>query len=280
VKAHANFAAGVQAGGAPLPWLGLGEALPWQLTLGRPAACAPAPLFQPFAPPPDGLYGILPDSAHLGHALQAGLRCVQLRHKARAGLLPHLHDSLARCLAVGAQLFINDHWREALQAWARRPIAPPASVGLHLGQEDLLALDAADHRTLLDARQHLMLGLSSHSLWELARAAGCGASLIACGPVKPTTTKDMPWVPQGPENLSWWVRHSPAPVVAIGGLLSPDDVQAAGRCRPAAVCVVRGLGPDRAAMQDQVPRLQQAWQAAQRLPPFWTSLPHACLPTA
>ncbi|MGE0111062.1 bifunctional hydroxymethylpyrimidine kinase/phosphomethylpyrimidine kinase [Aquabacterium sp.] len=284
VMAHADFAAGAQAGGAPLPWLGLGEALPWQLTLGDADAPVPAPLFQPFAPPPDGLYGIVPDSVQLGHALQAGLRCVQLRHKNHIGLQAHLDRSVALCQAQSAQLFINDHWRAALQTLAHRfeteSSGPNAAVGLHLGQEDLLALDASDRHTLLDARQRLMLGLSSHSLWELARAAGCGASLIACGPVQPTTTKDMPWVPQGTDNLSWWVRHSPAPVVAIGGLLTPDDVQGVGRCHPAAACVVRGLGQDLPNMQAQVPRLQQAWQTARRAAPVAPArLPHPCLPT-
>ncbi|MFY9809739.1 bifunctional hydroxymethylpyrimidine kinase/phosphomethylpyrimidine kinase [Aquabacterium sp.] len=284
VMAHADFAAGAQAGGAPLPWLGLGEALPWQLTLGDADAPVPAPLFQPFAPPPDGLYGIVPDSVQLGHALQAGLRCVQLRHKNHIGLQAHLDRSVALCQAQSAQLFINDHWRAALQTLAHRfeteSSGPNAAVGLHLGQEDLLALDASDRHTLLDARQRLMLGLSSHSLWELARAAGCGASLIACGPVQPTTTKDMPWVPQGTDNLSWWVRHSPAPVVAIGGLLTPDDVQGVGRCHPAAACVVRGLGQDLPDMQAQVPRLQQAWRAARRAEPVSLAhLPHPCLPT-
>lgn len=288
VMAQVDFAAGAQAGGAPLPWLGLGEELPWQLTLGDANTPELAPLFQPFAPPADGLYGILPDSVMLGHALQAGVRCVQLRHKARTGLRHHLEECLAHCQAQGAQLFINDHWRETLQALAPRldtaaqasgASPPPAAVGLHLGQEDLLALDATDRRTLLTARQRIMLGLSSHSLWELARAAGCGASLIACGPVKPTTTKDMPWEPQGTDNLSWWVRHSPAPVVAIGGLLTPDDVQEVGRCHPAAACLVRGLGHDLPDMQAKVPHLQHAWQAARRAgtpPPV--GLPHPCLP--
>ena len=207
-----------------------------------------------------------------------------LRHKNHIGLQAHLDRSVALCQAQSAQLFINDHWRAALQTLAHRfetdSSGPNAAVGLHLGQEDLLALDATDRRTLLDARQRLMLGLSSHSLWELARAAGCGASLIACGPVQPTTTKDMPWVPQGTDNLSWWVRHSPAPVVAIGGLLTPDDVQEVGHCHPAAACVVRGLGQDLPDMQAQVPRLQQAWRATRRAEPVTLAhLPHPCLPT-
>lgn len=278
VKAAPGFADGILHGGAPLPWLGLGPELPWQLTLGTTGATPTVPLFRPFAPPADGLYGILPDSAQLAHALQAGLRCVQLRHKAHVGLAPQLRDSLRHSQAHGATLFVNDHWQDALQALADLP-HPRPPVGLHLGQEDLLALDAAARHTLLAARHHIMLGLSSHSLWELARAAGCGASLIACGPVHPTTTKDMPWRPQGQDNLAWWVRHSPAPVVAIGGLLAPHDVAMAARCQAAAACVVRGLGQSWSAMRANVPALQAAWRHAQHAAPQTTpSLPHPCLP--
>src|SRR5690606_24792458 len=115
-------------------------------------------------------------------------------------------------------------------------------LGVHLGQEDLLALEPAAIDRLLGARGQLLLGLSSHSLWELARAAGCGPSLIACGPVQPTSTKAMPWRPQGEDNLRWWTTHSPAPVVAIGGLLGPADLRRFAGCGAAALCVVRALG--------------------------------------
>jgi hydroxymethylpyrimidine kinase/phosphomethylpyrimidine kinase/thiamine-phosphate diphosphorylase len=245
VLARAGFAAGPRAGGAPLPWLGLGEDLPWRLTTRRdPASDDAAPLFGPFMPPADGLYGITPDSHLLRAALEAGLRCVQLRHKARDGLAAHLAASLQDAIERGALLFVNDHWRDTLAALSAMAPTPPGTIGIHLGQEDLLALSADERAALLTARHRLMLGLSSHSLWELARAAGCGASLIACGPVRPTTTKHMPWRPQGEHNLRWWVAHSPVPVVAIGGLLNADDLPRVAACGPAALCVVRALqGP-------------------------------------
>ena len=268
VMAQAGFACGPAQGGAPLPWLGLGEDWPWRLTHA-------ANLFQPFTPPADGLYGILADGPQIEAALQAGLRCVQLRHKTCAGLEAHLAHSLRSAAQASAQLFINDHWQAAL---AHTP-HPGARLGLHLGQEDLLALTPSDRHTLLTAGSHVMLGLSSHSLWELARAAGCGASYIACGPIQPTTTKDMPWLPQGLDNLGWWIRHSPTPVVAIGGLLSEQDVTHVAACRPAAVCVVRGLGQSLSQMQAKLPALQDA--VAQR-PPLpasaLTPLPHPVLP--
>ncbi|WP_298009022.1 bifunctional hydroxymethylpyrimidine kinase/phosphomethylpyrimidine kinase [uncultured Aquabacterium sp.] len=260
VKARAGFAS---PGRARLPWLGLGDELPWQLSHAQPVretapGTCPAPLFAPFRAPCDGLYGILPDSQELGHALNAGLRLVQLRHKAREGLDAHLAHSLSLCAERGAQLFVNDHWRDALALPPRVSAAPGFRLGLHLGQEDLLALSAADKAMLLAERDRVMLGLSSHSLWELSRAAGCGASLIACGPVMPTTTKDMPWRPQGEHNLRWWVEHSPAPVVAIGGLLTPQEVARFAACGPAAVCVVRGLGEGASEMAARAPALRAA----------------------
>jgi hydroxymethylpyrimidine kinase/phosphomethylpyrimidine kinase/thiamine-phosphate diphosphorylase len=267
----------------PLPYLGLGHDLPWQLT----HAIEPGqPLFRPFNPPADGLYGILPDSDMIAAAAQAGMGCLQLRHKALEGAQAHIEASARHCTEHGTTLFINDHWQAALhlcRVWplvAGEPDAQPLELGLHLGQEDLLALSDADKGQLLAARGRILLGLSSHSLWELARAAGCGASLIACGPVQATTTKDMPWRPQGEHNLSWWVAHSPAPVVAIGGLLSTDDLRRFAACGPAALCVVRGLGATPADIAPRLPGLRDAVQAgrkplaATRGQPMW---PHPVL---
>lgn len=155
---------------------------------------------------------------------------------------------------AGVTLVVNDHWRIALQAGAR---------ALHLGQEDLLALSPADRAALQAARdQGVQLGISSHSLWELCRAATLGPDLIACGPVWPTTTKDMPWVPQGLDNLAWWAHMAPAPVVGIGGVLSPDQLRAVAAAGAAGGCVVRGLGEDPSAT---LPHWLDAWQQGRQM---------------
>jgi hydroxymethylpyrimidine kinase/phosphomethylpyrimidine kinase/thiamine-phosphate diphosphorylase len=270
VMAAPGFATGPAHGGAPLPCLGLGEDLPWRLT-----QASGKDLFRPFTPPADGLYGIVSTAASIHDALQAGWRCLQLRHKATEGLQNHLNDSVQACSRLNAQLFINDHWRQALAL--NTPSHHP--VGLHLGQEDLLRMSADDHALLLSARHRIMLGLSSHSLWELARAAGCGPSYIACGPVQATTTKDMPWQPQGTDNLRWWTTHSPAPVVAIGGLLTPADVRLFATLRPAALCVVRGMGERPDSMAQTLVALRHAvtagrFEAPERIP---APLPHPVL---
>lgn len=279
VKARAGFADGPAMGGAPLPWLGLHDALPWRMAIGEGADSLP--LFRPFTPPTDRLYGIVADGPQVRAALNAGLRCVQLRHKAQAGLEGHLRLALDAARHAGAQLFINDHWRAALSVLTSEQ--PPGlhthwHLGLHLGQEDLLSLNEQDTATLLSHRHEVMLGLSSHSLWELARAAGCGASVIACGPLQPTTTKDMPWRPQGAHNLRWWVRHSPVPVLGIGGLLTADDLRRHGDCGAAALCVVRALGSSPEAMTRQVPALRSAWATAPTQTAMSDAAPAAGLP--
>ncbi|NDV13721.1 thiamine phosphate synthase [Crenobacter caeni] len=225
-----------------LPWLGLGDALPWACEGVR---------FAPFdAPSP--LYGIVPDLAALDEVLSAGLRLVQLRAKR-----PLESGELARATALalqhGAQLWVNDDHAAVLGDEG-------GMAGLHLGQEDLAALPAAAVRALRARAATQRLGLSSHCPWELARAAGCAPSYIACGPVNPTTTKDMPWRAQGLDNLAWWVEASPAPIVAIGGLLDERDVGWAMGAGPAAVCVVRGLQLGRSQLASRVSRLAGAAQ--------------------
>lgn len=193
------------------------------------------------------LYAIVDHADRLAPLLAAGVRTLQLRIKTPAApdaawwadLRAQLQHGIAQCHAAGATLYINDHWQLALDLGA---------AALHLGQEDLLALDEAG-RAELRARQAqgLRLGISSHSLWELARARSMAPAYVACGPVWPTLTKAMPWVPQGLDNLAWWAHMAGGagiPVVAIGGILTHDQATQAAGSGAAAVCLVRGLGAD------------------------------------
>jgi hydroxymethylpyrimidine kinase/phosphomethylpyrimidine kinase/thiamine-phosphate diphosphorylase len=185
--------------------------------------------------------------------------------KERAELRRQVQHSLAACQAAGAELFINDHCALALELGAG---------GVHLGQEDLLALTDAQRAQLADCG--VSLGISSHSLWELCRAASLSPRYIACGPVWPTLTKAMPWHPQGAHNLSWWCRMSPAPVVAIGGILDAQRVRLAAQCGADGVCVVRGIGDDAA---DTVPGFDKALAHGAAMPrdSAVSELPHPSL---
>jgi len=240
VRAASDFVADPRL----LPHLSLDEQPPadW----AAPAASAAAP----------GLYAIVDSAERLRAVLRAGAATtVQLRIKADpANDATALRDAVATSIAAargaGVRLYINDHWALA---------AALGADGVHLGQEDLLALSADEHLRLHAARRAgLHLGISSHSLWELCRAAALQPSYIACGPVWPTTTKDMPWHPQGLHNLAWWVRMAPAPVVAIGGILTPEQLRDAAATGAGGGCVVRGLGPSPEAT---LPTWRDAWRA-------------------
>lgn len=226
-----------------------------------------------------GVYAIVDSAERVEAVLRARptVDTIQLRMKRPGGCddatwKAQLHGAIARSQraadVAGVLLVINDHWQAALAVGAR---------ALHLGQEDLLALTPTEHEQLQAARDSgVQLGLSSHSLWELCRAAALTPDLIACGPVWPTTTKDMPWVPQGLDNLAWWAHMAPASVVGIGGILEPDQLRAVAAAGATGGCVVRGLGDEPALA---LASWRQAWNtgrepcAAIACPP----LPHPTL---
>ena len=109
-----------------LPLMSWGEQLP----------VAPAP-----SVPPQrlDLYAIVDSADRVAQVLTAGVRTVQLRIKTPEqadarwldALRGEVQRSVSACAAAGAELFINDHWQIAAEAGAG---------GVHLGQEDLLAL--------------------------------------------------------------------------------------------------------------------------------------------
>lgn len=163
-----------------------------------------------FPPCPDrlGLYPVLPSAEWVERALDLGVRTAQLRRKSTDAA--DLQHEIARSVEAGrrhdAQLFINDHWREAIVAGA---------YGVHLGQEDVQTAD-------LDAiaRAGLRLGLSTHGYYEMLRALHFRPSYLALGAVFPTTTKVMPTRPQGLARLARYVQllSGRVPLVAIGGI--------------------------------------------------------------
>ena len=169
--------------------------------------CGTQPPFRPLRNPALGVYAVVDSAAWVRRVLAAGIRTVQLRIKdpQEPTLQAQIEESIAVANATpGAQLFINDHWHLALRLGA---------YGVHLGQEDL---DMVDLDTLRQAG--VRLGISTHSYWEVARAWGLRPSYIACGPVFATQSKDMPWIPQGLDNLRYWASLLPVPVVGIAGI--------------------------------------------------------------
>ena len=217
-----------------------------------PGAAAPQALhalrsFAPLNNPALGVYAVVDSAAWVRRVLVAGIRTVQLRIKepAEPTLAAQIAESIAIARATpGAQLFINDHWQLALQHGA---------YGVHLGQEDLEHVDLAALR-----HAGVRLGLSTHSYWEVARAWALRPSYIACGPIFATQSKDMPWIPQGLDNLRYWAKVLPLPVVGIAGMdaINVADVAATGAASAAVIsAITKAPDPDEACRA-----LVNAWQ--------------------
>ena len=202
-----------------------------------------------------GLYAIVDSSEWVARVLAEGVRLVQLRIKDAPGevLVREIRAAVAIARAVGATLIVNDHWELALELGAH---------GVHLGQDDLAGAD-------IDALHHagLLLGISTHSYWEVCRARALRPSYIACGPIHATTLKQMPWIPQGDANLAYWcaLLHD-TPVVAIGGMdaVRAHDAMRAGAWAVAVVGAITRSGDARGAIAElqraceRVPRVKAA----------------------
>lgn len=169
----------------------------------------PLPPLQPFAPClyPLGVYPVVDSVDWLAYVFKCGIRTAQLRIKDPKD--PFLADKIAQAVSLQryyqAQLFINDHWRLAIELGA---------YGVHLGQEDVIEAD-------LDAiaGAGLRLGVSTHSYEQVGKALQLRPSYIALGPVFTTQTKSIETAPLGLNRLAQLVSFiSDLPTVAIGGI--------------------------------------------------------------
>lgn len=214
----------------------------------------PPPAGRPLEEPRLGLYAVVDSAERVEQVLAAGARTVQLRIKqaSKQVLRGQIRRAAMVARAAGAQLFVNDHWSLAIETGAH---------GVHLGQEDLAAAGDEGLRALQEAG--MRLGISTHSVWEVCRARAAGPSYIACGPIHATRTKQMPWTPQGEDNLAYWCQVLEEPVVAIAGMDEARSREAV-RCGAAGVAVLRGLAGD-AGLADVVARLQAAIAEGARL---------------
>jgi len=165
-----------------------------------------------------------------------GARIVQFRAKRLSDrrLLELAAEALAAARGGGAMLVVNDRPDVAIILGAD---------GVHVGQDDLPPRQV---RALLPAGA--LLGVSTHGLEQLERAAGEPVDYVAIGPVFPTRTKADPHPVVGLEMVRRARALTPRPLVAIGGITeaSARSVVDAGAD---GVAVVSGLlsQPDLAA---------------------------------
>ncbi|MYF28175.1 MAG: phosphomethylpyrimidine kinase [Gammaproteobacteria bacterium] len=206
LRAIASRVGNPGAGRPPLPhlgWPGDAEDLPRVVDAGRDIGATFPPLSHPI-----GLYAVVGSVDWVRRCVELRVDTVQLRVKdLPAPALRHaVAESVAATGGSSTRLFVNDFWREAIDAGA---------YGVHLGQEDLTDADLP-----AIAAAGLRLGVSTHSYYEIARAHAIAPSYVAIGPIFATTTKPMKFAPQGIARLRRWVNllKPRYPLTAIGGI--------------------------------------------------------------
>jgi thiamine-phosphate pyrophosphorylase len=137
---------------------------------------------------------------------EAGCGLLQLRAKTLgAGAMTSLARRLVEALrAFDALLIVNDRADVAVASGA---------AGVHVGDEDL-PVEAVRRVVGPDA----IVGFSTHSVEEAARASSCGADYLGFGPVFESPTKAGVRDARGLELLAKACRATSLPVVAIGGV--------------------------------------------------------------
>jgi thiamine-phosphate pyrophosphorylase len=110
----------------------------------------------------------------------------------------------AVCTRAGATLLVNDRIDVAIAA---------AADGVHLPADSFAVEDA---RALLGPAR--LIGVSTHSLAELGRAARAGADFAVFGPVYHPISKDAYGPARGLDDLKAAVESVELPVYALGGI--------------------------------------------------------------
>ncbi|CAA6816932.1 MAG: Thiamin-phosphate pyrophosphorylase (EC [uncultured Thiotrichaceae bacterium] len=199
-----------------------------------------------------GIYPVVDSVEWIEKLINCGIQTIQLRLKTDiehpptpAELDGQIQAAVTVCKGRNIRLFINDHWQLAIKHRA---------YGIHLGQEDL---HDADLQAIAAAGCHL--GVSTHSYTEVARALWVNPSYIALGPIYATTSKQMPWIPQGVAAVERWTAllGGKYPLVAIGGI----DLARATALKPT------GIGS--VAMISAITQAADYRQATQELLELW-----------
>lgn len=149
---------------------------------------------------------------------QAGVELIQYRNKTSSSRnYFEISQSLSSFFrARGAHFIVNDRAEIAAIAGAS---------GVHVGQEDLSVESA---RAVCGPG--MWVGVSTHNIEQVHRAAATSADYIAVGPIFATTTKEKPDPVVGVELIRAAREVSAKPLVAIGGITLDrvDEVLAAG----------------------------------------------------
>ena len=145
----------------------------------------------------------------LEEALQAGVTMFQLREKGSGALTGAAYEQFARdcqtlCKRYGVPFIVNDDVDLAIRLQAD---------GVHIGQDD------GDVAQVKKKIGHMLLGVSVHTMAEVAEAVAYGVDYVGIGPIFPTKSKADAQTPAGTTFLQQVVKAYPQlPIVAIGGI--------------------------------------------------------------
>ena len=197
----------------------------------------------------EGLLGSSRMERVLEAVLSGGADAVQLRAKrlTKRAYYEKASELLALTRPHGIPLFVNDHLDVAIAI---------SADGIHLGQNDLPCTEA---KRLVPT--DMLVGVSTHSIEEAAKAASDGADYVAIGSVFPTSTKKNPEAIIGTEMVSR-VRSTvgDAPLIAIGGIDTANigDVIRAGADGVAVASAVIMADDPRAAAEELKEKIRSA----------------------
>lgn len=182
------------------------------------------------------------------HALDAGVRAIQLREKQLSGrdLLAAAERLRLLTHGYGALLFINDRADVAALAGAD---------GVHLGQG---GMSPAAARKVMG--EESLVGVSAHNLTEALKAEEDRADFITFGPVYHTPTKSLYGAPLGLGPLKEAAGRLNVPVYAIGGINKDrvDEVVASGASGVAVISAILSSSNVRKSAEELIRELNRA----------------------
>ncbi len=155
----------------------------------------------------------VPVAVAVRQALEGGVRSVQLREKD----LP-IRELLALAFELrkitrdfNARLFINDRVDVAVAVDAD---------GVHLGHE---SMPVSAVRKIVG--RDMMIGVSTHNVYEARDAEAGGADFITFGPIFSVPSKIKHGAPVGVEAIRTVKKHVRIPVFALGGIKTDTVMQ-------------------------------------------------------
>jgi thiamine-phosphate pyrophosphorylase len=160
-------------------------------------------------------------------ALCGGADCLQLREKdlPDGELLDRANRLTELCHKYEAVFIVND----------RPDIAALSGAdGVHVGQDDMAVASA---RRILPTTG--LVGVSTHTIEQVTKAASASPDYLAVGPMFNTPTKPQDHI-AGPAVLAAARKETGLPLVAIGGI-TPDNAEEVLSAAPCCLCVCTGV---------------------------------------